>query len=342
MKSKAPVPHIGSVADLARHLGLSDWTVSRAINASPAVKESTRERVLQAMKETGFKPNPLARGLRGKVNGLIGVCFSEYHNTLLIEKLAVLEAFLHEHGLRCILAFAGDNMATERRVLEDFKRLRVEAMVLVQSHLTDSETKELLAGQTCVYVDPVHPHSDTCVSVDRNKGVELLVKHLASLGHRRFGLLGISDIQKWRWPGLMKALKTLGLDPRKHTRIFEMPPQYDSPYEIGSRLAAEVLREKKPPTALVALSDVVAVPAIQYLQSAGFRVPKDFSVTGFDHLEIARYIRPTLTTVDQQPQSLIHEAGQLLLQKLKSAKKRPPRSVIIPPRLVIGESTGPA
>lgn len=331
---------IRSVSDLAEFLGLSDWTVSRAINGSSAVKPATRMRVLEAMKETGFKPNPLALGLRGKMNGLVGVCFGEYCNPLLIEKLSILEDLLSEHGLHCVLAFTRNDKASEIQTLENLKRLRVEAIISIQSQLTEKERLPLLRGENHVHLDPVHTRPTSCVSLDRNRGMEFLIEHLVELGHRHFGLLGFSQATIWRWPGVKKALQKASLDPSRSTRSYLAPAELKSSYEIGAHLATEVLKERKPPTALLALSDTIAVAAIQRLQSEGIKVPEDFSVTGFDNLEIARHIRPTLTTVDQQPHALVKSTCDLLLRKLGRIQEPARKAIVIPPKLIPGESTG--
>ncbi len=342
MASSSSNPRVRSVAELARYLGLSDWTVSRAINGHPAVKASTRERVLATMREVGFQPDPMARALRGKVSGLIGICFGELHNTILIEKLAYLEAFLHEHGMRSILAFTGNDSAAEARAVEDFKRLRVEGIVLAQSHLTPELGAKLLAGQEHIFVDPIEEQPGPSISLDRNWGMELLVEHLAALGHRRFGLLGIPEANIWRRPGFYRALEKLGLEVATHAVFYDYPPSCSSPFEAGVRMAQQVLASPNPPTALLALSDRVAVTVIAHLRAHGAQVPGDFSVTGFDHLEMGRWLPPSITTIDQQPQRLMRSAGEVLVEKLRqSPGTAQPQKRFVEPVLVIGDSTGP-
>lgn len=327
---------IKSVSDLAEFLGLSDWTVSRAINGSSAVKPATRIRVLEAMRETGFKPNPLAQGLRGKMNGLVGICFGEYCNPLLIEKLSLLEELLNENGLHGVLAFTRNDKASEIGTLENLRRLRVEAIISVQSQLMRS----WLRNEKHVYIDPVRARSTSCVSVDRNAGMELLIDHLLKLGHRHFGLLGFSRENMWRWPGIKKAVLRAGLDPDRNTRVYRAPASLRSSFEIGDHLATEILKDGQAPTALLALCDTVAISAIQRLEADGAEVPQHFSVTGFDNLELSRHIKPTLTTIDQQPHILVKAVCELLLQKLGGVAASPKRALVIPPKLVLGESTG--
>jgi len=339
-----PTRKVISQSELARHLGLSEWTVSRAINGHPAVKESTRDRVLKAMRELGFRPDPLARGLSGKGTGMIGISFNELRHPILLEKLALLESFLFEHNFRSVLAFTRQNEESELRTIADFRRLRVDAVVLVNSTLSATKCASIGPDLKLIHLDPIVPQQGTSVSVDRNFGVELLVDHLFNLGHRYFGTLGILKINSWRWLGLVKALKKHRLDPAKHLRQY-LPPDVamEASYEMGIYLAEQVLADPSAPTALLALNDRVALSAAQHLARHGAPVPGRFSVTGFDHLNISRHLHPTLTTIDHEAPVLMEAAGRLLLQKLEeNAEPENGCQVMIKPSLIVGESTGPA
>src|SRR5687768_14652299 len=114
---------IESIIDFAKYLDLSVWTVSRAINGHPEVKEETRRRVMAAMDEVGYRPNPLARGLGGRRTGMIGVCSIGIENPILNAKIYHLQEFLRKHGLRILLELAAQNSQDEIRAIEDFARL---------------------------------------------------------------------------------------------------------------------------------------------------------------------------------------------------------------------------
>lgn len=335
-----------SQSELARHLGLSEWTVSRAINGHPAVKESTRKRVLGAMRDFGFQPDPFARGLRGKGTGLIGVAFNELRNSILLDKLALFEHFLHNNGLRSVLALAGQSVESEMQVIEDFRRLRVDAVVLVQSTLSEKQSAKVLTGLKRIHIDPMIPQSGS-VAVDRNHGVELLVDHLYELGHRKFGTLGIMEINRWRWDGLLRGLSKHGLTPKKNLKMYFSEEAQGNElfysYAAGIEMAEHILADPDPPTALIALNDRVALGAAQHFEHRGVSVPGRFSVAGFDHLEISECLHPKLTTIDHQPQKLIDAAGEALMRRLRDNSEpedfREP--LFIRPLLLPGESTGP-
>jgi len=340
--SGEPTRKVRSQSELARHLGLSDWTVSRAINGHPAVKESTRKRVLKAMSELGFQSDPIARGLRGKRTGLIGVLFNELCNSILLEKLASFEHFLREHGLRTVLTFTAQDEAAELRAVADFRRLRVDAVALLQSTLSPARSARTLAGLKSVHVDPMIPQNGPAAWVDRNRGVEFLIDHLVALGHRRFGTLGINENNAWRQPGLLKAFARHGLDPARHLKWYPPQDEMAPSYATGVYAAGQVLADPERPSALIAINDRVALAAAQHLRAHGVDVPGECSVTGFDYLEISRHLHPTLTTIDHQPQLLMEAAGKLLLEQLEeNATDQRAQPRVTPPLLIIGESTGP-
>lgn len=336
-----PGKPVVSVADLARHLGLSDWTVSRAINGHPEVKAATRKRILEKIEEIGFRPNPLARGLRGKGTGLVGISFGELDSPVLVEKIASLERFLRMRQLRSVLAVTEYDKPSEMRALADFKQMRVEGMVLVDSTLTQEESTQLLRGVRWVFVDPRNPQMEQAVMVDRARGMSILAEHLISLGHKKFGLLGFSPGGRWRWPGLADTLECHRMNPNE-VEAFEPEDSMKRSYAAGTQMAARVLAHPNPPTALIALNDLVAVGAIKYFKEHGVDVPGRFSVTGWDNLEVGHLLSPKLTTIDQQSQKLMEMAGEMLLSQLGETLPgagKECRTVL--PLFCPGESTGP-
>jgi DNA-binding LacI/PurR family transcriptional regulator len=340
--TKTKPAKVGSTLSLARYLGLSEWTVSRAINGHPEVKAATRERILKAMEEVGFRPNPVARGLSGKAMGIVGVCFGNAHSGVMIDKITLLDQFLRQHDLRGILSISSQDEASELRILADFLHLRVDAIVLIQSVLATAQIQKLLDGALCVHVDPANQDILPRVSLDRDKAMHLIVDHLFELGHRSIGALGFSALNVWRWKGLVEALIEHGLSPERNLQAFELEDRGSESYAEGKELVRRALAAKKRPTAFIAVNDRVAAGAMQELRDQGLRVPEDFSVVGFDNLTVGRHLRPTLTTIDQQPQLLITQAGELLLEQLgKSSGPSLGKCITVEPRLIIRESTGP-
>lgn len=340
-------PAIKSIPDFAKYLGLSSWTVSRAINGHPEVSEKTRRRVMAAMDEVGFRPNPLARGLGGRRTSMIGVCFMGLGNPILDRKVYHLQEFLRQHQLRSLLEMRMRDVQQEINAIEDFKRIRVDGIVLIHSEL-DAQTSEQLFGDlAAVHVDPHQPQTTCTVSVDRRRAMRLLMEHLLRLGHRSFALLGFGRNDPWRWPSLVETARLHGLDPDRAIRAVDAPPDVESPIEAGELMAEAVLRWPRRPTAMIAVDDRTALGAIQALHQARVEIPREMSVTGFDNLDFARKLHPTLTSIEQNPSRLMERAGAMLLQQLglpgaSGVVVPTAREETVAPELVIGESTGPA
>lgn len=342
--SRPAAKPILSIPDFARYLGLSTWTVSRAINGHPEVNEKTRRRIMAAMEEVGFRPNPLARGLGGRRTSLVGVCFMGLGNPILDRKVFHLQEFLRRNQLRSLLEMRQRDVQHEIRAIEDFRRIHVEGVVLLYSDLDAETSAQLFDGLACVHVDPHIPQTIASVALDRHRAMRLLLEHLIRLRHRSFALLGFSKSDPWRWPALFETAQAHGLDPEECLRFVEDIPQVESPIEAGEIMAEAVLRWPKRPTALIAIDDRTALGAIQALRNAGLEVPHDISVTGFDNLDFARKLHPTLTTIDQNPLRLMERAGTILLEQiaLPPAQRGRVAPELVAPELVVGESTGPA
>jgi DNA-binding LacI/PurR family transcriptional regulator len=341
-KPDAKSGRIASIVEFAKYLDLSVWTVSRAINGHPEVKENTRRRVMAAMEEVGYRPNPLARGLGGRRTGMIGVCSIGIENPILNAKIYHLQESLRPHSLRILLEMASQNSQDEERAIEDFARLRVDGVVLMYSTLTSESVARLLPGVACVQVDPHRPQTLPNISIDRRKAMRLLFEHLLRLEHRSFALL-FAKTDPWRWPSLVEVARDHGLDPEKIFRFVDAPPG-TGPIEAGQLMTEEVLKWAKRPTAIIARDDRMALGVIQALRQAGLVVPRHMSVAGFDNLDLARKLHPTLTTIEQNPAALMKQAVEMLLSQiaLPSIKRGCSAAETISPELVTGESTGMA
>jgi DNA-binding LacI/PurR family transcriptional regulator len=346
MPGRRKSPSVQSTSDLAAHLGLSRWTVSRVINAHPDVKEETRQKVLQAMEELRFSPSVFARGLRGGKTNTIGVCFREVDNPILARKIACLQGLLRQRGYRSLIELTEGEPQLEADAVRHFIILRVEAIVLVGSSEGDSAALQLLkeSGIPGVLVDPIAPLPNLPgVELDRPKAMRLILEHLIELGHRKFALLGISSEVPYGLPRL-KALSRVAeehqLSFERDFDIFTTSDPQGYGYAYGRRLAQNLIEKGTDATALIALDDLIALGAMRRLQEHGFTIPADFSIVGFDNIDITEHTTPRLSTVDQQVTSMIEAAGRLLFRQIGGdSSLSSPAEWRIPPELVLREST---
>ncbi len=340
-----PHPTVTSVADLARYLGLSDWTVSRALNGHSEVNIKTRERVEQAVEKLGFRPNLYARGLRGKGSGMVGVCISGLYIPVLNEKIYHLQESLRKRRLRSLLEITLHDKRNEFRTVADFIRIRTEGIVFLYSKMSASESSRVLGGMAAVHIDPQFTQETPSVSLDRRRAMQLLIDHLWSLGHRKIALVGADFHDLWRYPALAEYVDSRGFDPADVLQTLPLPEGKVSSIETGRFLVQKLISEsRKLPTAVIALNDLVAFGALQALKDAGIDVPGRVSVTGFDNIDVAAHSCPRLTTIDQNPEAVMERAAAMLAAEI--ARPAGEKSItiheLVEPFLIVGESTGPA
>lgn len=351
LSSLMPQNPPNTTAALAKHLGISRWTVSRVLNGHSGVKEETVRLVKQAIEELAFEPSALARGLRGVHTPTVGVCFQDLESPVLAMRAASLQQRLREEGYQTVIELAGESVELERGAIRRFVAQHVDGIVLIFSRLTadDPAFRLLERSQTpCFWLDPEHPVPGDRILLDRARSMKLLLEHLSGLCHRRIALLGIDPANRFgalRIPGLQKHAPKCGLDFTRDLIPFFHPGETRHTFEYGYQLAGELLQKHSTdlPTAIIALNDRIAIGAINRLRESGVRVPEDVSVTGYDNIAVAEHFHPALTTVDHQTGRLMDLAVRGLLDRLDPAKAHlPPRESRVQPKLVIRKSTGPA
>ena len=333
-------------AGLARHLGVSRWTVSRVLNGHEGVKEATRKRVLAAVEDLKFEPNKLAQGLRGVPSGLVGVSFPHLEAMVLATKSQVLQKELKTAGYRAMFEMPEGDPDMEEAAVRHFLSINVDGIVLIGSTLEVSSPvfKEVADRNVgIVAVDSRNALPIPRVSLDRGKAMELKLRHLHELGHKKIAVLGLGSddmYQSIRRRGLRRAAKLLGLDFEGDLQFYDEPGYGQQSYEYGSLLAERVLESGvNRPTALFCLNDRIAAGALRGLQAAGKHVPRDFSVIGLDNLPETEWTNPPLTTVDQNISELMAK-GQKALWAGSSHSAKPPHYKV-EPKLLVRESTGP-
>jgi DNA-binding LacI/PurR family transcriptional regulator len=346
-KSKTP-PVIRSTADFARHVGLARTTVSRVLNGQPGLKQKTIERVQQALAETGFTPNAHAVHLRGKRTSMVGICMEDLATPPAVRKLATLQHVLRTRGFSSLIEVFSPG--TGRDVVRHFLSLRVEAVVFIgHFHREEIEARitELIAhGIPHLVIDHFGLKNANTVSLDRAAGMEAMMKHLLDFGHRTFGLLGITKgpsavTRIDRIVGIQAALRARGLDFAACTVSLDHLHERQNDFRYGWKLAESFMAQPVRPTAFVGHNDEIAIGALRGFQEAGLKFPRDASITGFNNQDICHMTSPTLTTVDQNIETTIATAAEVILSQLD----RPPRAKAIvktiEPKVVIGESSGP-
>jgi DNA-binding LacI/PurR family transcriptional regulator len=304
-KSSPPPGARVSLKMLAEYLDLSPATVSFVLNNAPnrSIPEATRERVRAAARKFGYRPNLIARSLRGTTTLTVGIL------------IPVLGEGYHSQ----VLSGAADVLMREGYFF--FTAHHRHRADLVASHTP-------LQGVTNIVLDST-------------RAAELALGHLFRLGHRKIAFMRGQDFSSdsnTRWRATLQVARTLGLRISPDLTM-HLEKDMQSP-ELGYPGTQQLLMRRRDFTAIMCFNDISAIGSIRALHDGGLRVPHDVSVIGFDDIQSANYYVPSITTIRQPLQAMGELAATTLLKKL--ARERQPETLRVEPELIIRESTGPA
>jgi LacI family transcriptional regulator len=327
---------------VARIAGVHPGTVSRALNPATEalVRDETVTRVRQVAEELGYRPNPLARGLKTNRTYTIGVLVPDIQNPLFPPIIRGIDDRLGEAGYTPLIANTDNDPARERVDFEAMRARAVDGFVTATARL-DHELLDELAdlGLPLVLVNRrVEDGSLPSATADDRAGVRLAVEHLVALGHTHIAHLGgPQDVStgRQRREGFEEAMEAANLDPGliRSGRAFTEPE--------GARLCAELLAENEPPTAIVAGNDLMALGCYDVFAERGIACPGDISVAGFNDMPFADRFAPPLTTVRIPHYEIGVAAAQLLLDILQGGHDGPTEVVLKPELVARGSTSAP-
>jgi LacI family transcriptional regulator len=337
-----------NIHELARLSGFSVGTVSRALNGYADVRAETRETILRVAQELDYTPAAAARTLVTQRSHVIGVFLEtgeghpDLQHPFFHEVLGGIKNFMGPAGYDLLL-FSSERPGNGFGTHSYLKRCRhhnVDGAVLMGLDADDPEVRRLVRSEVAtVGVDvELEGPATSYVMSDNEGGAALAVRHLHGLGHRRIATItGLLDKRPGadRLRGYRHELQALGLTVRD-----EYVGYGDFYVDSGYRAATALLALPEPPTAIVTAADLTALGAIRAATEAGLRVPEDVSVTGFDDIQLARYLHPSLTTIRQEKSRLGTEAGRSLLRHV-DGEDDVPTVVTLPIELIARGSTAP-
>lgn len=338
---------IRSTADFADYVGLSRSTVSRALNAHGDLRPKTMARIEAALRETGFRPNAHALHLRGRRSAMIGICMENFLTPTAVAKVSALQQMLRDRGYTALIEVLEPG-ATEKTI-GHFRSLQVEAVVFI-GHFDPAELEQRIAelnrhGTPHLVIDAVGAKHANTVTLDRTTAMADVTQRLLELGHRQFGLLGISGTFQTvadRRAGIEAALRAHRLDPASCLLSFDHRHVRHDHFEYGAVLAQEFLRAPSRPSAFLAVNDETAIGALLEFQAAGLRVPSDLSIVGFNNQNICLMTRPALSSVDQQIEQTADAAVHLIEKLTQGAFSTRIVRRLIKPALVLRGSVAEA
>ena len=342
-----------TIRDVAKESGFSSTTVSIVLNNAPLARyipATTKKRIERAAKKLGYRPNLFARSLRSKRSHTVGVMVFDMTDPFCTLVLRGIENSLYQSSFLPILTDVHNERSRFERYLEMLLDRRMEGLIVVANWLfldinllADLEKSSV---PTVIIGCELKTDQVSSVIVDNELGAHLAVEHLYSLGHRKIAFIRgpkpLTDSGP-RWKGIRNFAKESGLDLDQRL-ILDLPESRDpsSSFEAGYKLTEELIKQKRPFSAIMAFDDMTAFGAIRALAKAGIRVPEQCSVIGFDDVATCGIYTPALTTIRQPLEAMGTMAVSMVVDGINAVLEKRETTGLhrkVAPELVVREST---
>ena len=321
-----------SIIDVARRAGVSPATVSRVLNKTANVSPELKERVLSAVSELNYVPDPFAHGMRTKRTRSIGLIISDITNPFFPELARGVEDYVSSLGYSLILCNTDAKPENEKRYVELLLNKGIDGLMFTSLRIGEDVIRSLLNdGIPCILVGrkPENIEGLVYVVTDNYRGGCIAGEYLFSLGHRRFAHISgplDNSAGRERLAGFIDALKKRGIKEKDITII-----NSDFTMEGGYKSAEDILRLETLPSGIFFANDAMAIGALQRFWEDRIGIPETFSIIGFDNIKVSGLVSPPLTTISQE----IYNIGQLsareLIKIIEGEKGEP---VILEPKLI--------
>jgi LacI family transcriptional regulator len=324
---------------IAKTLGVSTATVSLALRNNPVVAEITKKKVQKVARDLGYIYNRSAAALRTSRSNILGVAFHDIRNPFFAEMLASLVEAVEETGRSILLGSCKDDLDKQSHVLETLKEHRPDGIIVCPVSGSDGDHLNhiLAAGIPIVQVARrVEGIEADFVGADDRRGVELAMDHLFELGHRRIAFVGgdrKTSVGVAKLEGYHAALKKHGLH-QDEALIFDGAVEAS----IGQAAVEHWAHRNDRPSAFLCFNDAVALSAMSAAVEHRIDVPGDLSIVGSDDVDMARLVRPRLTTIHRNHNDIARKAAELIANRIEDPE-REPQHIVMEPTLIVRESS---
>lgn len=328
-----------SLKDLARELGVSVPTVSRALKDSPEISADLRARAKQLAQELNYRPTPFAISLRKNAPRIIGVIVPDIVTHFFSSILSGIEDMAIANGYFVIITTSHESYEHEKKNIENLVNMRVEGIIACLSQettdfghwaaLADINMPVILFDRVCL------TDMFSTVVADGEHSAQMATQHLLDNGSKRVAFIGGAnhlDIVRRRKHGYLEALRENRIPIQKELVVCR---KID--YEEGKIATESLLSLPQPPDAILAMNDTLAFAAMEVIKSHGLRIPQDVAIIGYTDEQHANYVEPKLSAVSHQTYRMGETACRLLIDRIKGDKTV--RQVVVPTRLEIRESS---
>ena len=327
---------MATMKDIARLAQVSTSTVSHVINGSRFVSDEIREKVMRIVVELNYTPSYIARSLKVKATKTIGLLVTATNNPFFSEVMAGVEQYCQKNQYNLIIATTGGDAKRLQQNLQTLIHKQVDGVLLMCGDSRFQADMELAVSLPLVVMDWWFTELNADKILENSeRGGYLATKSMVDVGHQKIGIITGNlrkSVAKNRLQGYKKALSeaNIVLNPD-----WIVESHFD--FEGGIVGAQKLLALSDRPTAIFCCSDTIAIGAYQAIQNQGLRIPQDISIMGYDDIELARYLFPSLSTISQPKAELGKLAVETLLQRIQEPNENY-RTLVLEPTCILRES----
>jgi len=325
---------MSTIRDVAKEVGCSTATVSRALSNPEKVSKANLKRIHAAIDKLEYRPNMLSQQFRNKQANTIVILVPDIANLFFSTVISGIENIAQSKGFNVLLGDTRDSSEREKNFIKLVETKQADGVIQLRPFSDDSllPKKFVTAVNACGCENTPYP----AVRIDNVDAAKQIVDYLVSLGHKKIGVIsGLEDNPHTidRLKGYKQALEQAGIefDP-------ELIAKGDFTLWSGLNASDHFIRMSERPTAIMCMNDEMAIGAMKGLKAKDISIPGDISVTGFDDMEFAKYSDPALTTIAQPAEKLGEKSAELLFQLIEG--KSPQQTEhILPVEFIIRQST---
>lgn len=309
---------MATIRDIAKKAKVSVSTVSRVLNNKPDVKAETKEKIDKAIKELGFSPSNFARGLVLKKSNIIGFIVPDIANPSFPELARGIVTQARSLGYSVMFFDTNHDNHVEKEAISLMRSKQVDGIILSFDEANRDELEKLKKEQfpsVQIYRKSSQPTIST-IALDNIAAGKTATNYLLKKGHRRIGLITTGNETQSgyeRQKGYCKSLEEAGIPFEK-----ELVRTGKNNADAGKVCMEALLSLQDPPTAVFACHDLMAVGSYEAIYERGLSIPEDISIIGHDNIDISRYIRPKLTTIDTHKSGLGRASVDLLMEEIEA------------------------
>jgi LacI family transcriptional regulator, gluconate utilization system Gnt-I transcriptional repressor len=328
--------------DVARSLGVSTMTVSRALRSDASVAPATRKAVLEAVEALGYVPDQIAGSLSSRRSGYVAVLVPSLNNPHFSETVLELSRLLNRTGLQLLIGDTDYDRDREELLVKAFLARKPEAIILTSDGHTEGTIRQLSASRLPVveiWDAPVRPVQHV-VGFSNREAMKALVTTLAGVGYRRITYVGESGDEgtrgEARRSGYLDAIAALGLDGPRICQVTKPPATMSD----GEQALSMVLERHPDSDLVLCVSDPLAFGIVNACLRRGLKVPDDIAVAGFGDFEVGQVSTPSLTTLSVSTAALARHVADVVMAALDHSEPvaLPDRMLLVPFTAVLRES----